>query len=240
MTMRDQIETGIYNAIGTASPGTFLASLPDTDAQHLVDAVLAALAEAPQDTPAPSLTIAPASTPMLVLSPADVVARYAADALHDVTSNGPIRSGEPIIHESWAAGPDIREVRELLFRIQPLFGVRIRTNAAQATLLVAGTPEQVRAFQRIAMMLRDAADPVVDNMNSDEQKVFYATLGTLIADHEDADGLIEDNRDLFQWATDHLNTVYGLARNLRRATPVSEGALFDAAAQVAPVRLPVN
>lgn len=238
MTMRDQILTGLNAAVADAPNHTALWHLDDLGEhgiEYLADHILAALAVTPEGTPAPSLDIIEAATPVLTLSVADVVARYASDALDDTLDRqGDDLDNAPILIESWASGPDARAVRELIFRIQAMFGARVRSNATTGFFHVAGTPTQTRAMQRVLMTITEAAAPIVADLDADERRVFYATLGTLITEHQDAQRLIQYNNDLTHRATAALVSTYGPARTLDRATPASEGALYDSATQIAP------
>lgn len=241
MTMRDQIETGVYNAIGAAASSPALSSLADlgdAEAQSIVDAVLAALSVSPEGSTSPSVTVTPAATPMLVLSVEDVIAAAARSALGEAQIDGFLMEDRRFITATWDATENFREVREFLFRVQHLFGVRVRSTRADdntPVFYVAGQVDQVNAFQRNFVMLRDLAQPMLADMDANERREFWATLGDFCTDPalDNTEHLVEMNRENVDRATALLVEVYGPARNLPRTEPVTSGAVFDAAATIA-------
>lgn len=234
MTMRNQIETGVYSAIQHSAPGSALSTLTDAEADHLVAQVLASLSVVPADTPESTLAVVPAATPVLTISPAALVAMIADEAYVEVNSDSSLRDAFTIIEETWAAGEDHREYREFLFAIQPMFGVRVRsvTNESAAFFLVAGTRIQIRAFQRTAMLINNLAQPVLADLSTSQRKEFWATLGHLVASAETAQTLIDDNTEAYAEATEWLNAEHGRARTLPRHEAAVEGPVFDRATAV--------
>ena len=254
MTTREQINSGIQAAIRYACDEVGVHSgLPDLtieDQDSLALHILGALVTSPEYTPNDATLLMQVSTLMANATWADVttgragdlVAQYAADALADADEARDTQTDNPsdddlMTDENWGDADSNREFREFMFGIQRLYGVRTRVcqrGDGSRYYRVAGTRQQVRAFQRVCILVDAAAGDFTtdayENMTSDQRKTFWATLAALIVDSiPAADTLITANITRYQAATAHLRRVYGPARNLTRADSASTGTTFDAA-----------
>ena len=235
--MRDQILAGIHEAMMDADqnlPNSVVGRMVPDDLNLLTAHILAALTEVPEGTPAPRVANLPA-TPVLMISPAQVVAMFARDAWVEVQENLGLTGPEHMTVLDFAAFEDRREYREYLFRVSPMFGVRVRSITRDQTplFLIAGYPEQVAAFQRAATMIHELAQPVVADLDTTQRREFWATLGHLNEQgSDDNPGLIEANTQRYAHATAHLNQRHGRVRNLTRTEPTLSGSVYEQAAAV--------
>lgn len=233
MTMLNHIRDGIDRAINDdAHSGSVLSTLPRADREHLARAILLALTEA-GETHAPAVEVLPADTAVITLTPGQVVANYAVAAQEDMA----MRTPEAVSEQITEPGDNYREVRQFLFRVQHMFGVRVRSiiNNAQPLFLIAGTRTQINAFVRGTTLIQAAALPVANTLSTAaERREFWATLGDQVCAHDLAEHCIETNRGHVDDASAYLNERYGHVRNLRRTTAADESSpIFSQAAAVA-------
>jgi hypothetical protein len=243
--MRDQIIAGIRNAQCAEAPEGYdnrLAALGNREVEDLADAILCEFTA--MDDTAPEPVLAPAPTmPVLMLSPADVIAAAARDALNETEIERLHLSQyleEVMVAEHVDAGPNIREVREFIFAVQEAFGVRVRfprgihaDGEAPATFIVTGSPICIRAFKNNLRMMQTLAADALDGLSPVERNLFWATLGSLCAQRAHADSIGPGSAsDAHAAASEYMNAEFGTARTLRRTTPVTDGPLFEVAATV--------
>lgn len=236
--MRDQIITGIINAMQASQVlGSDLCCLTEGDQDLLVNHLLESLAEVPEGTPAPVVTEV-AAGPALVISPAEVVAMLATTAYSEVTRDRHTGLGQTYTDAMWSHPENNKEIREFLFAVQRLFGVRVRSVVVDhvgGTFIVAGLPSQITALNEVYDRFLRAAQPVTATMTSAQRREFWATLGALVTDpaHSDrVEHLTDTNRDLADEATAYLNRTYGTARRLTRTNPAADGEVYEQAASV--------
>jgi hypothetical protein len=131
----------------------------------------------------------------------------------------------------WSIGDKHVAQREFLFRIQRLFGVRVRSGRTDgaAWLRISGTPRQRVAFEEACFAIRDEAEPLLADMSMPQRREFWATLGELCAASDRADTLTSLNAARFESATDLALTVWGPARTLPRAASTEHGPAYESA-----------
>lgn len=249
--MRDQIFTGITRSIADASqpvPGGCadmlrfpnLPQLLPSEIEFLTEAILTALAEVPDGTPAPEPVAAPAQV-LFTIDPAMVVARQARQSLTSTEA-------DPGYQIDTAALMDVqtypaedatgaREMREFLFAVQEMFGCKVRcvrSGDTERRFIIAGNVYQRDAMVETLDALVEYATPLLNDLTSDERREFWATLGSLVAASDDAEALIEQNRPIYALACTSMTASHGTARALRRAPVATEGAIYDLAASAVP------
>jgi hypothetical protein len=131
----------------------------------------------------------------------------------------------------WPIGDKHVAQREFLFRVQRLFGVRVRSGRTDgaAWLRISGTPRQRVAFEEACFAIRDEAEPLLADMSMPQRREFWATLGELCAASDRADTLTSLNAARFESATDLALTVWGPARTLPRAASAEHGPAYESA-----------
>lgn len=237
--MRDQIRTALTShlANGANAEGYFYVS--ERGIESLTEAVLAALSEAPEGTPAPQPVATPAQT-MFTIDPAMVVARQARRALDAVLAEPVLTRGdmEALMDADEFATDgmdDARETREFVFAVQQMFGCKvrcIRTSESVRRFLVVGNNGQREALIETLESFKIYAGPLLGDLDSDQRREFWATLGLMVASTDDAEVLIEDNRGNYADACAKMTDWYGSARTLNRASAATEGAIYDLATAV--------
>jgi hypothetical protein len=240
--MREQILSGITAAVDNADffRERALSELSAAEIDLIAEAVLAALAAAPESTPAPQPVTVQSQT-MFTIDPAMVVAREAqrslttteADPAYQVDIDA-LMDVQTYASESVA---EARETREFLFAVQEMFGCKVRcvrNGDTERRFVIAGNVYQRNALLETLDALVDYASPLLSDLSSDERREFWATLGSMVSTTDDAEALIEHNRPSYAAACTAMVTTHGPARVLRRAEPATEGSIYDLAANAVP------
>lgn len=237
--MRDQIRTAIAAHLAAAANAEGYYYVSDRGIESLTEAVLASLSQVPDGTPAPQPVAAPAQT-VFTIDPAMVVARQARRALDNVLAQPVLTRGDVealMDGQNFAAEPtaEARETREFLFAIQEMFGCKVRCVRAgegERRFLVVGNDGQREALIETLDSFKVYAAPLLTDLDTEQRREFWATLGALVASTDDAEALIEDNRDNYADACTMMRDSYGAARTLNRASAATEGRVYDLATSV--------
>lgn len=240
--MRDQIISGITAAADNAY-GNNLADLSSSEIEAIADAVLAALAETPENTPSPA-PVTVASQTMFTIDPAMVVARQARQSLTSTEADPEFQIDSSVLMDvqtyATESAAEARETREFLFAVQEMFGCKVRcvraggADSTERRFIIAGTEYQRTALLETLDALVEYAAPLLSDLSSNERREFWATLGALIASSDDAEVLIVQNRPIYADACAAMVAAFGSARALSRASVATEGTIYDLAASAVP------
>lgn len=247
--MADAVRDGIRAAIdaATAPSGNArrglsrLAGLTEKEVEALVASTLTALADLPAPGPQVALTAEPmpAASPVLVLTPADVVAAAATAALaerdYDITSGLDVTYGNPegfIIETFSPASGHVQGLRRLAWSVLNMFGVNVRSRESTNEFIACGPRAQVRAIRRSIDTLAAIGVPLTVGMSSDDIETFWRTVGAMIANTERGKMLAEAGKDQRTAANEYQTKMMGEGRIVPQNAAATEGALFTAASRV--------
>lgn len=247
--MRKAVRDGILAAMQTATAPSGnarrglsrLAGLTEKEVDALIVSTLSALAELP--APGPQLAVTadpiPAATPVLVLTPADVVASAATAALaerdYDTTSGLDVTYGNEAGYIEEKFTPPLGHVtglRRLAWTISSMFGVSVRTWEASNQMAIYGPRAQVRGLRRSLDTLASIGVPMTANLTDEDVETFWRTVGVMIAQTERAQLLTQSNDAQRTAVSEWVNTTYGKATIVPTNAAATEGALFNAASRV--------
>lgn len=230
--MREQIQSGILTAMRESNGYSPLQTLSNADQDLLVEHILAALADAPTNTPVPAPVAVPAQV-AFTIDPAAVVARQARQALNALVNDQNLLHPEALLDTQMFNVPDVDVTREFVFAVQQIFGCKVRARRSddgERHYLVVGYTEQRHALMDTLASFREYAASALVDLDTSQRREFWATLGALIAQTPESVALISDNAEHYATSSSIMRDAYGVTRTLSRAEVATEGQVFDLAA----------
>jgi hypothetical protein len=223
--MRDQIENGIHRACALAGVGSPHIALSDHEVSLLADKILAALAATPAGTPAPAVVVLPEATPVVTITPADVVASIAASSARTAD-----RDSETIHARLILGRPGMHHHRFLGWRLMAIFGVHTLTNGTSTspdgsgTWRAAGRPSDLSGWRNALDTLLDAGQSEADRLDPADRDSFWQTLGTVCRDTDRARARIAAAADRQTAAKTACYAEYGAPTQVPAAATAPEGS----------------
>ena len=223
--MRAQIAAALRDA---QADGLLRRPLKDLTADQIVDQVLdrvlAALAVVPAGTPAPSVGVLPTATPVLMISPADVVAAIAATAASSAD-----RDRETMVARVIPVRDGSAQHKHLAWKIARLFGVNASVN--RTGWQAAGRPADLAGWQSSLNVLLDAGQAEVGRLPADDAATFWSTLGEIIVGTDRAKARKAAAKDRTAAARALRDAEFGPGNPVQYAPVAADGTPVAAAAR---------
>lgn len=125
--------------------------------------------------------VLPEATPLVVLTPADVVASIAVSSARAAD-----RDRETPVTREFAARPGNDRSVQLGWALQPVFGVIAfkrddpRSRDGSGTWLMAGRPSDLAGWRNAMDVLLDAGQAEADRLTEVDAGIFWGTLGAFV------------------------------------------------------------